>query len=265
MTAVVTGLVVALTVAVGLLGLLVVGVLRSHAEILRQLHALGAGRQDTAPGAVAPSPPGPDLRVSGGVVAPAQISGSAAHDVAGVRPGEGAIAVSVVGAAHDSLLAFLSTGCSTCEGFWQVFARPAATGLPDGVRLVVVTRGPEQESESAVAAVAPRDVPLVMSTPAWDAYGVPGSPYFVLVEGRSGVVTGEGSAASWDQVVRLVRDASADGAVLRARHRHSQDRGDGAHRETRADRDLLAAGIAPGHPSLYATAEELADDARAGG
>lgn len=279
-----TALVVALTVAVGLLGLLVVGLLRSHAEILRQLHELGAGREDTAPGAVAPSPAAPDLPVRDGVVAPAQVAGTPGHDLAGVRPGSDAIAVRVVGAAHDTLLAFLSTGCSTCEGFWQVLAQPGATGLPDGVRLVVVAKGPELESESALAAVAPARLPLVMSTQAWEDYGVPGSPYFVLVEGRTGRVSGEGSASAWEQVARLVREASADGVLLRDRHGHQfaagpgavggaaggaaaaagEDRGDGPHREARTDRELLAAGIAPGHHSLYATAEELAEDARAG-
>ncbi len=38
-----TALVVALTAVVALLSLLVVGLLRSHAEILRRLHELGAG------------------------------------------------------------------------------------------------------------------------------------------------------------------------------------------------------------------------------
>ncbi len=52
-----TVLVAGLTVAVALLGLLVLGLLRSHAEILRQLHELGAGREDTAPGAAAPAAP----------------------------------------------------------------------------------------------------------------------------------------------------------------------------------------------------------------
>ena len=46
-----TALVVALGVVVALLGVLVAGLLRSHAEILRQLHALGAGR---TPGGVGP-------------------------------------------------------------------------------------------------------------------------------------------------------------------------------------------------------------------
>ncbi len=56
-----------------------------------------------------------------------------------------------------------------------------------------------------------------MSTQAWEDYGMPGSPYFVLVDGAAGRVAGEGSATSWQQVVRLCGDASADrGAARRA-------------------------------------------------
>ena len=38
-----SALVTLLAIAVGLLGVLVVGLLRSHAEVLRRLHELGAG------------------------------------------------------------------------------------------------------------------------------------------------------------------------------------------------------------------------------
>ena len=43
-----TGLVIAEAVAIALLGLLVAGLLRSHAEILRALHELGAGQRRSA-------------------------------------------------------------------------------------------------------------------------------------------------------------------------------------------------------------------------
>lgn len=267
-----TALVVGLTVAVALLGLLVLGLLRSHAEILRQLHALGAGREDTAPGSsardepAAPSPGGP-FEVTDGVVAPAGVTGTVAHDVVGSTPDDEAAVVSVVGAGHDTLIAFLSSGCSTCQGFWDVFASPAGPGLPAGVRLVVVTQSGGLESESAVRSVAPPGLPVVMSTSAWEDYGVPGSPYFVLVDGAAGRVAGEGSATAWEQVVRLAGEATADREVAVRRHRGSarhehrhEDRGDGTHREARADRELAAAGIRPGHPSLHVTADELADD-----
>lgn len=266
-----TVLVVALGVAVALLGVLVVGLLRSHAEILRQLHTLGAGREDTAPGAPALPADAPfDVRAD--VVPPAGITGTAAVDLVGTSPSQETALVSVVGAGHDTLLAFLSSGCSTCQDFWDVFGSAADLGLPPATRLVVVTQGPDSESESTVRRLAPTRVPVLMSTSAWSDYGVPGSPYFVLVDGAAGRVAGEGSASSWEQVVRLCRDASADrGAAIRRHGDHARpgqlrltdDRGDGPHREARADRELAAAGILPGHPSLYVDTSP-APDAAAG-
>lgn len=261
-------LVVALTAAVALLAVLVVGLLKSHAEILRQLHALGAGREDTAPGALAPGEPArpadAPFDVRPDVLAPAGVTGTAAHDLVGVTPTEETALVSVVGAEHQTLLAFLSSGCSTCQDFWDVFAGAGDLGLPPATRLVAVTKGPDMESQTTVARLGAGQVPVVMSTEAWDAYAVPGSPYFVLVDGVAGRVAGEGSASSWEQVVRLCRDASADRAASLRRHAGSHDRehdhdhdhtdrgGDGPYREARADRELAAAGILPGHPSLYA-------------
>ncbi len=251
-----TVLVVALTAAVALLGVLVVGLLRSHAEILRQLHALGAGREDTAPGALVARPADAPFEVRDDVLPPAGVTGTAASDLVGTSPTDEAALLSVVGAGSDTLIAFLSSGCSTCQDFWDVFGSPADLGLPPATRLVVVTKGPDLESSSTVARLAPGRVPVLMSTQAWEDYGVPGSPYFVLVDGAAGRVAGEGSATTWEQVVRLCRDASADRSAAVRRHAAAghggpEDRGDGAHREARADRELAAAGILPGDPSLY--------------
>ena len=211
-------LVVVEAVAIGLLGLLVAGLLRSHAEILRRLHELGAGLHDEprAPGPLAAAPVDAD-----------------AHDVTGTTPYDEAVAVGVVGTGHDTLLAFLSSGCATCEGFFAEQAR-----LPERTRLVVVTKDEADESISAVRAQAPPGVTVVMSTQAWDDYGVPGSPYFVLVDGARGRVRGEGTASTWKQVSGLMAQALADARA-------------GGERESRADVELLAAGIHPGHPSLY--------------
>ena len=44
-----------------------------------------------------------------------------------------------------------------------------------------------------------------MTSEAWDDYGVPVSPYFVLVDGPSGRVVGEGAGTSWEQVARPAR------------------------------------------------------------
>ena len=239
-----TVLVVALGVAVALLGVLVVGLLRSHAEILRQLHTLGAGREDTPATAPTAAPADAPFDVRDDVLPPADVTGSRAVDLVGTSPAQETALVSVVGAGHDTLLAFLSSGCSTCQDFWDAFGSPADLGLPPATRLVVVTQDPDTESETTVRRLAPARVPVLMSTSAWEDYGVPGSPYFVLVDGAAGRVAGEGSASSWDQVVRLCRDASADRTAAIGRHTH-------AHGDDRGDRELAAAGILPGDPSLY--------------
>jgi hypothetical protein len=89
-----------------------------------------------------------------------------------------------------------------------------------------------------------------MSSRAWDDYEVPGSPFFVLVDGRRGRRVGEGVARQFSQVVDLVRRARADARTTAA----SSATGvglDGKARETMNDGELMAAGIHPGHPSLY--------------
>ena len=55
--------------------------------------------------------------------------------------------------------------------------------------------GPEGESASAITGLAPEHVLVVMSSEAWDAYGVPGSPYFVYIDGATGSIVGEGHRA----------------------------------------------------------------------
>ncbi len=83
-----------------------------------------------------------------------------------------------------------------------------------------------------------------MSSAAWAEYRVPGSPYFVLVDGPAGRVRGEGTGATWEQVSTMLRQANDD----------ASDDG----REVRIDRELLAHGIVPGDPSLFRTAEQIA-------
>jgi len=103
-------------------------------------------------------------------------------------------------------------------------------------------------------------VPVVMSTAAWDAYDVPVAPFFVLVDGGSGSVVGEGAASTWEQVTALLHNALDDAGLLDRKGRlktgvQPRARGD-AERELRVDRDLLAAGIRPGDPSLYALPDD---------
>lgn len=256
-------LVVVDTCCVALLAVLVIGLLRSHADILRALHSLGAGlgdpsADDAALGqartgaAAVPVTMGPPL--------PPERSVGSAPDIGGVTPTGDALAVSVASGPGSTLLAFLSSGCSTCAEIWRSLASPQAHGLPAGVRVVVVTKGPELEIPAEVARKAPAEVLTVMSTAAWSDYEVPGSPFFVLVDGASGRRAGEGVANQLSQVADLVRRARADEgpapAVPGARHGvpaggdelHGLD---GKAREARNDRVLAAAGILPGDPSLY--------------
>jgi hypothetical protein len=164
-------------------------------------------------------------------------TGTRAHDISGHTADGEAAAVAVLGTTHDTLLAFLSSGCLTCNGFWQALAGRGDLGLPAGMRVVAVTKGPGDESESSVHELAPAGRTVLMSTQAWLDYEVPGSPYFVHVSGESGRVVGEGTAATWEQVVGLVTRAAGD--------RRRSVGGD------RVDEELAAAGILPGDPSLH--------------
>jgi hypothetical protein len=257
-----TVLVVLLAVVVALLAVLVVGLLRSHAEILRRLHELGAGIYDDEADAAAAAGgvrTPVELRTRPGVPEPRSAEGMVAtdaHDVAGVTPDGASAIAGVVGTAHTTLLAFLSSGCGTCADFWRAFSAGEGTRLPGrDTRLVIVTKGQEAESLSAVAGLAPEGVTTLMSSEAYDDYAVPANPYFILVDGPSGRIMGEGAAASWAQVATLLGQAAADaGLSLDGSPLHKavpEGRMSGPERAARADADLLAAGIGPGHPSLY--------------
>ena len=215
-----TAVVVVETLLLALMALLVGGLLRSHAEILRRLDELQPAGSATA--------------------APARGS-SAAHDVSGVTLAGDALHVGVTRPGVATLLAFLTSGCSTCQGFWEAFAEGAP--LPAGVQLVVVTKDASHESPARLRDLAPPGVRVVMSSAAWVDYDVPASPYFVHVDAR-GELAGEGTAQRFDQVLSLLADAVSDAA--------DADRRGSPERALRVERELAAAGIGPEHPSLYA-------------
>jgi hypothetical protein len=79
-----------------------------------------------------------------------------------------------------------------------------------------------------------------MSDETWEAFGVPGSPYFAYVD-ATGQLVGEGSGASWQQVLDLMRQSRADASARR---------GKGPDRD---DAVLKEAGIDGDHPSLWET------------
>jgi hypothetical protein len=221
----VTAIVSVETVLLVLLVVLVIGLLRSHAEILRRLGPPGADGEPDA-GRASRLPPAPRGRRADTIAAP----------IAGATPAGDALALDFSGAAAaPTLLAFLTTGCTTCAGFWDSLSDRRS--LPPGLRAVIVTHGEDRESPSRIRKLAPPKVPVIMSSPAWHDYRVPGAPYFVLVDGD---IKGEGVATTWEALSSLVADAIEDqrgtGAAARGRH---------------IDDVFAAAGIGVDHPSLY--------------
>lgn len=207
----VTALVTAETVLLALLILFVVALLRSHAEILRRLDLIDPQTDLPQPKAA-------------GVTRPAA-------ELAGTTPSGGARQIAT--GRSSLLLAFLSSGCSSCAQLIDSI-REGLSALPAGTRLVVVTKDAEVERARRFRPLEPL-VDVVMSSEAWTAYEVPGSPYFVHIE--SGAVSGEGSATSWLQVGSLLTDVFAER--------------DDQSELPQVDAAFAAAGIGPNHSSLY--------------
>jgi len=255
-----TALVAVESVVLVLLAVLVAGLLRSHATILRRLHELD-GAPEGRSGRLSVDPP---IRTVAGVPEPVAGRGrnAAAHDLTGRDAQGGATVVRVAGVAHDTVLLFLSSGCQTCAAFWQALADRSQIHLPRSTRLVVVTKDAAEESPSELAELRPPGLDIVMSSRAWADYAVPGSPYVVSVEGASGTVDGEGTGLSWEQVARLLAQATGDVAFLGGTElRDAKPLGD-AEREGRVDRELMDAGILPGDPSLYPPTWATPDEER---
>jgi hypothetical protein len=210
-TGVLTSLVIVETIVLGLLAVIVVSLLRSHAELLRRLpepdeehdhvHDHAAGARDATVPADLPAP----KRVA-----------SRAHDVAGSTLDGDQVVVSAA-SGSDTLFAFLSTGCLTCQGFWDGLQPAAREPLPGETRVVVVVKDPAFESPSRLAKLAPPDVPVIQSSAAWEDFGVQMSPYFCFVDGTTGAVRSEGAAMTWQQVSSLLTDALFDEAAARSR------------------------------------------------
>lgn len=266
----VTALAVGSAMVVTLLAVLVIGLLRSHAEILRALHDLGVNFEDGAPATSRHERRPPDrspgsARTADGVPGPR--GGGAplgrATDITGTLPHGGAARVAVTGVDHSTLLAFLSTGCGTCGVFWEALQDVDARELPGtDTRVVIVTGGIESESVAAVADLEPHGLVTVMSAGAWDDYEIPVAPYFVLTDGRSGRIVGEGAGTSWAQITGLLGRVVADARPPRTQVKSSLHRMGGQDRADWVDGELLAAGLEPGDASLYRPAHpsHLVDD-----
>ncbi len=220
------------TMLLVLLAVLVVGLLRSHAEILRRL---GPAEDDGAPG--------PADLVRGGR---SGAHGQRARDISGATPDGDAVQVGLSAGSPTTLVAFLSSGCSTCETFWRELA-----GLPGPLdelvtRTVIVTHDQARESPGRLRELAPAGRVTVMSSAAWADHGVEVSPYFLLVDGTVGEVIGEGTARSLSQLEQMLRDGAADSQPSAVGVQKAP-----VHRSLRAEQALAQAGIGPGHRSLY--------------
>jgi len=219
-----------------LLTVFVIALLRSHADILRRLHAA----EERLGGAPAPAPADP--------------RGGAASDIAGQTLSGDAAQLSLGPGSPATLLAFLSSGCAACMPLWEELR--AGAQAPPGVRLVLVAKSAQEESVARLRELAPAGVEVLLSTQAWAAYSVPGSPHFVLVDGESGRVAGRGAAGSWAQLSSMLAQAIADAGAAQAGSGGGAEgagTGTGA-RALRAEQALASAGIGEGHPSLYAPA-----------
>ncbi|MGH9076301.1 MAG: hypothetical protein ACRDY0_02405 [Acidimicrobiales bacterium] len=125
--------------------------------------------------------------------------GSPAPAVAGVTPAGDPVVVEASGPGPPVVLAFLTSGCRECRWWWRALGDRGAPPLVGSV--TVVTPGPSTESARAVARIAPDGLRVVMSSEAWEAYGVGlASSFAVLSAGR---LAGAGWTSNWAGLTAL--------------------------------------------------------------
>ena len=123
-------------------------------------------------------------------------------DIEGVDPTGAPARVPIVGNAEPALLLFLSAACLGCRDLWDG-TEELRRSIPEGVRIVIVAKGPEQEDAGAIRALAPPGTPTVISSQAYRDYRVGGPPFLVVVTGHE-VVT-EGVAWGVEETGRATR------------------------------------------------------------
>jgi len=222
-----TALVIIEAVVIVMLMILVAGLLKSHAEILRRLEGLGAAEDGD------PITPPRQAATTG-------IERAPSDHLTGVAPDGAAVNVSLTHGSGETLLAFLSTGCASCRVFWGELSGDAEMPTPD-TRPIVVTKGPSSESPAKVAELAGPKMRVVMSDDTWDDFKVPVTPYFMLVD-QNGRIVGEGSATNLGRLLDLFRRSAADATPVRMSTRG---------REKFTDGRLTESGVTPGDSSLY--------------
>lgn len=249
-----TALAIGTTVIVLLLAVLVVGLLRSYAAVLERLEKLGStGRPGDIGAQLDPSLPTPSEFPTG----------ARAQTITGVGLRGEPLQVSIAEGAQNTLLAFLTSGCATCEDFWHALKPTNTPQLPSETRILAVTKDPSYESPSRLLEVGAGDVTVIQSSAAWEDYAVPGSPYFVYVDGETATIIGEGTALAWDQVESLLRDAALDSEFQSSGAADSEPNiavvtagGETADaRLQRAERAFVEAGVPFDDPSLFELSE----------
>ena len=125
-------------------------------------------------------------------------------DIEGVDPTGAPVHVQIVGRAEPVLLLFLSAACLGCHDLWDG-TEELRRSIPEGVRIVIVAKGPDQEDAGAIIALAPPGTQTVMSSQAYRDYRVGGPPFLVVVTGHE-VVT---EAVAWgvEETGRATRHA----------------------------------------------------------
>ena len=82
----------------------------------------------------------------------------------------------------------MSSGCSVCQTFWdELSAGPV--DVPGGARLVVVAKGPEEESVSRLRELAGDDLEVVQSSGTWTDYDALGRVTSIAQDSELGVLT----------------------------------------------------------------------------
>ena len=123
-------------------------------------------------------------------------------DIEGVDPGGARRSIGIVDSGEPVFLLFLSSSCQGCRDLWEGMDE-LRHALRPRVRVVVVTRGPEQEDAATVARLSAASDPgargsglgsgdgsahgaaeVVMSSQAYLDYGVGGPPFYALTLGR---------------------------------------------------------------------------------
>ena len=129
-------------------------------------------------------------------------------DIEGVDPAGARRSIGIVDSGEPVFLLFLSSSCEGCRDLWEGIDE-LRHALGPRVRVVVVTRGPEQEDAATVARLSAaswlasstdlgahgsahgsgdgpghRAAEVVMSSQAYLDYGVGGPPFYALTLGR---------------------------------------------------------------------------------